>query len=113
MAQNNVLAEGVEKLGCRTFSTEEMAFNIVGLLHQSIADIAMTHPIWADFTGGMDKVEGLDRAMAEMRKVLYQPNGDWLSQGRGALIDSRRCALYTRMVATSSLSYSSATLRRT
>lgn len=70
MAQNNILAEGVEKLGCRTFSTEEMAFNIIGLLHQRIADIVMTHPVWADFTGGMDKVEGLDRAMAEMRQVL-------------------------------------------
>lgn len=69
MAQNNVVAEGVEKLGCRTFSTEEMAFNIVGLMHQRIADRAMTKPLWADFTGGMDKVEGLDRAMAEMRQV--------------------------------------------
>ena len=52
-----------------TNSQEEMALNIVGLLHQSMADMAMTRPIWADFTGGMDKVEGLDRAMADMRKV--------------------------------------------
>lgn len=84
MAQNNVVAEGVEKLGCRTFSTEEMAFNIVGLMHQRIADRAMTKPLWADFTGGMDKVEGLDRAMAELRQVCSRTdflNSVWVRSG--------------------------------
>jgi len=38
---DNIVAEDIEKLGVRTFSTQEMAFNILGLMHISIAQVIL------------------------------------------------------------------------
>jgi fatty acid synthase subunit alpha len=35
MGPNNIVAEGLEAHGCRTFSAKEMAFNILGLMYAS------------------------------------------------------------------------------
>ena len=40
MYQNNIVAPGVEELGCRTFGTAETAFNLSGLA----AAIPMDNP---------------------------------------------------------------------
>ena len=36
MSANNIVAPGVENLGIRTFSTDEMAINLIGLLTEYV-----------------------------------------------------------------------------
>lgn len=67
MSATNFVAEGLEKLGMRTFSAKEMAFNILGLMHPLLFDITQIEPIWADLNGGMDRVAGLNEIMTSLR----------------------------------------------
>ena len=62
MSANNIVAEGLEKLGVRTFSTQEMAFNLLGLMHPAIARLAQYSPVWADLNGGLDKIANVKRS---------------------------------------------------
>ncbi|EJT52093.1 fatty-acid synthase complex protein [Trichosporon asahii var. asahii CBS 2479] len=85
MSATNFVAEGLEKLGVRTFSAKEMAFNILGLMHPLLFDITQIEPIWADLNGGMDRVAGLADVMtsirldinkiADLRKAIALDNG--------------------------------------
>ncbi|OMH81959.1 Fatty acid synthase subunit alpha, partial [Zancudomyces culisetae] len=52
MNQNNILAEAMEKQGGKTFSTKEVAFNVLGLLHPEIRRLCDERPIYADISGG-------------------------------------------------------------
>ncbi|WRT68298.1 uncharacterized protein IL334_005274 [Kwoniella shivajii] len=70
MSATNFVAEGLEKLGVRTFSAKEMAFNILGLMHPLLFDITQIEPIWADLNGGMDRVAGLAEVMTSIRLDL-------------------------------------------
>ena len=67
MSATNFVAEGLEKLGVRTFSAKEMAFNILGLMHPLLFDITQIEPIWADLNGGMDRVAGIADVMTSIR----------------------------------------------
>lgn len=67
MSATNFVAEGLEKLGVRTFSAKEMAFNILGLMHPLLFDITQIEPIWADLNGSMDRVAGLNEVMTTIR----------------------------------------------
>ena len=67
MSATNTVAEGLEKLGVRTFSAKEMAFNILGLMHPLLFDITQIEPIWADLNGGMDRVADLNEVMQNIR----------------------------------------------
>ncbi|ETS77644.1 hypothetical protein PFICI_09706 [Pestalotiopsis fici W106-1] len=53
MSANNIVAEGIEKLGVMTFSAGEMAFNILALLHPSIVKQSDLGPVYADLSGGL------------------------------------------------------------
>ncbi|KAJ2160602.1 fatty acid synthase alpha subunit Lsd1, partial [Coemansia sp. RSA 552] len=70
MSANNLAARKIEDLGVRTFSTREMAFNILGLLHPQVALIAHTQPVWAGFDGGMGRLGVVSGLLAESRKVI-------------------------------------------
>jgi fatty acid synthase subunit alpha len=72
MSATNTVAEGLEKLGVRTFSAKEMAFNILGLMHPLLFDITQIEPIWADLNGGMDRVAGLAEVTASIRMDLQR-----------------------------------------
>ena len=52
MMQNNIIAPDIERLGCQTFTTEEMAYNLLGLLHPKLVERACDEPLFADLTGG-------------------------------------------------------------
>lgn len=67
MSATNFVAEGLEKLGVRTFSAKEMAFNVLGLMHPLLFDITQIEPIWADLNGGMDRIAGLAEIMTGIR----------------------------------------------
>jgi len=68
MNATNMVAEGVEKLGLRTFSAKEMAFNILGLMHPLLIDVSQIEPLWADLSGGMLGFPNLNEMMVSIRK---------------------------------------------
>ncbi|KAJ2598230.1 fatty acid synthase alpha subunit Lsd1 [Coemansia sp. RSA 1721] len=72
MNANNIVAEGIEKLGVRTFSTQEMAFNILGLMHPTINALSQSEPVWADLNGGFQFIPDLKDATARLRASIRE-----------------------------------------
>ncbi|KAJ4305319.1 beta subunit of fatty acid synthetase [Kalmusia sp. IMI 367209] len=68
MAGNNIVAEGVEKYGVRTFSQQEMAFNLLGLMAPPIVNLCQIEPVWADLNGGFQYIPNLKDLMTDLRK---------------------------------------------
>ncbi|KAF2761297.1 3-oxoacyl-synthase [Pseudovirgaria hyperparasitica] len=68
MAGNNVVAEGIEKYGVRTFSQQEMAFNLLGLMAPPIVNLCQVEPVWADLNGGFQYIPNLKDLMTDLRK---------------------------------------------
>jgi len=69
MAPTNIVAQQLETYGVRTFSTKEMAFNILGLMHPLLFSITQVEPIWADLSGAMDRPD-LAELTTRIRKGL-------------------------------------------
>ncbi|KAJ2073744.1 fatty acid synthase alpha subunit Lsd1 [Coemansia sp. S155-1] len=67
MSNNNAAAQEIERLGVRTFSTREMAFNILGLVHPRIRRLACRQPIWADLNGGMGGISDFGDVVSKAR----------------------------------------------
>lgn len=72
MSANNVVAEGVEKLGVRTFSQQEMAFNLLGLMSPQIVDLCQMEPVMADLNGGLQFIPNLNDVMTKLRKDITE-----------------------------------------
>ena len=72
MAGNNMVAEGVERYGVRTFSQQEMAFNLLGLMAPNIVNLCQVEPVFADLNGGLQFVPDLKQVMANLRKELTE-----------------------------------------
>ncbi|KAJ2710817.1 fatty acid synthase alpha subunit Lsd1, partial [Coemansia spiralis] len=77
MSGNNIVAECVERVGVRTFTAAEMAFNLLGLLHPQIYAMAAQEPVWADMSGRFpchpevaDAITALRTALAEVRGIV-------------------------------------------
>ncbi|KAJ2817765.1 fatty acid synthase alpha subunit Lsd1, partial [Coemansia sp. 'formosensis'] len=87
MSANNTAAQEIERLGVRTFSTREMAFNILGLLHFGIRDIAYCQPIWADLNGGMGGIEDIGYAVGKARMHIQRKSGTLTTIAREAAFD--------------------------
>ncbi|OJD33167.1 fatty acid synthase subunit alpha [Diplodia corticola] len=68
MAGNNVVAEGIERYGVRTFSQQEMAFNLLGLMSPGIVNLCQVEPVWADLNGGFQYLPNLKDLMTDLRK---------------------------------------------
>ncbi|KAF2445148.1 hypothetical protein P171DRAFT_359339 [Karstenula rhodostoma CBS 690.94] len=68
MAGNNIVAEGVERYGVRTFSQQEMAFNLLGLMAPPIVNLCQIEPVWADLNGGFQYIPNLKDLMTDLRK---------------------------------------------
>jgi len=68
MAGNNIVAEGIERYGVRTFSQQEMAFNLLGLMAPPIANLCQVEPVWADLNGGFQYLPNLKDLMTKLRK---------------------------------------------
>lgn len=71
MSQNDLVAEGIERLGVRTFSPQEMAFNLLGLMTAEMVDLCQKSPLWADLNGGMQDVPDLKERLAQLRTELF------------------------------------------
>ncbi|KAG7192262.1 3-oxoacyl-[acyl-carrier-protein] synthase [Scheffersomyces spartinae] len=70
MSANNIIAEGIEKLGVRTFSQKEMAFNILGLLTPEVVQLCQEEPVMADLNGGLQFIENLKEFTSKLRVDL-------------------------------------------
>jgi fatty acid synthase subunit beta len=70
MGPTNIVAQGLEKYGVRTFSAKEMAFNILGLMHPLLFSITQVEPLWADLNGGMDRLPDLAEITGRIRNEL-------------------------------------------
>ncbi|KAI9893730.1 MAG: 3-oxoacyl-[acyl-carrier-protein] synthase [Vezdaea aestivalis] len=72
MSGNNIVAEGVEKFGVRTFSQQEMAFNLLGLMAPSIVNLCQLEPVFADLNGGLQFISNLKDVMVQLRKDIME-----------------------------------------
>ncbi|TWU75521.1 3-oxoacyl-[acyl-carrier-protein] synthase [Metarhizium rileyi] len=72
MSGNNIVAEGVEAFGVRTFSQQEMAFNLLGLMSPTIVDLCQVEPVFADLNGGLQFIPNLNEAMTKLRKDFME-----------------------------------------
>jgi fatty acid synthase subunit alpha len=97
MSDNNMVAEGVEALGLKTFSQDEMAINIMGLMASPVLEVTHTEPLLADLSGGMSAVPNLKEEIAAIRKELSD-----LSSSRRALIKEQKAEFDVPLVASKS-----------
>jgi fatty acid synthase subunit alpha len=72
MGGNNIIAEGMEKVGVRTFSQKEMAFNILGLLTPELVKLCQEEPIMADLNGGLQFIDNLKEFTSKLRTDLVE-----------------------------------------
>lgn len=72
MSGNNIVAEGVEAFGVRTFSQQEMAFNLLGLMSPVLVDICQNEPVFADLNGGLQFIPTLNETMTKLRKDIME-----------------------------------------
>ncbi|KAJ5709821.1 Fatty acid synthase subunit alpha [Penicillium malachiteum] len=72
MSGNNMVAEGVEKLGVRTFSQQEMAFNLLGLMSPAVVNLCQADPVWADLNGGLQFIPDLKSLMTKLRTDIME-----------------------------------------
>ncbi|KAK2737905.1 3-oxoacyl-[acyl-carrier-protein] synthase [Myotisia sp. PD_48] len=72
MNANDTIAEGVEKLGVRTFSGQEMAFNLLGLMAPAIVDLCQNNPVFADLNGGLQFIPDLNKLMKKLRGEIVE-----------------------------------------
>ncbi|KAJ2856359.1 fatty acid synthase alpha subunit Lsd1, partial [Coemansia erecta] len=72
MAPNNLAAPYIEQRshGGRTFSTSEMGFTIMGLLHPDLLAMAQDAPLWADLNGGLQRIQDVCSTMNGIRGEL-------------------------------------------
>ncbi|KAJ2691389.1 fatty acid synthase alpha subunit Lsd1 [Coemansia spiralis] len=87
MSGNGNIAQEIEKLGVRTFSTREMAFNILGLLHSGIRDMAYSQPIWADLNGGMGCIADIGGVVGKARQEIQRESRLLKTLSREAMLD--------------------------
>lgn len=72
MSANNIIAEGIEKVGVRTFSQKEMAFNILGLLTPEVVNLCQEQPVMADLNGGLQFIDNLKEFTSKLRSDLVE-----------------------------------------
>ncbi|KAJ1826584.1 fatty acid synthase alpha subunit Lsd1, partial [Coemansia sp. RSA 2599] len=87
MSANNVVAECVERVGVRTFSSSEMAFSIAGLMHPDMYALASMQPVWADIAGRFQYYPGVIRATAELRAALSEMSAVLKASSADCLVD--------------------------
>ncbi|OUM69465.1 hypothetical protein PIROE2DRAFT_38102 [Piromyces sp. E2] len=72
MNSNNLVAEGIEMFGVHTFSTHEMAFNLIGLMHSDICKMCLKGPVFADLNGGLQFIDNLNSNITMIRTLLNE-----------------------------------------
>ncbi|KAJ6023758.1 Acyl transferase/acyl hydrolase/lysophospholipase [Penicillium herquei] len=71
MADNNIVAAGIENKGVQTFSTAEMAAYILVLLTRKLASQCNIQPLYADLTGGLNAIPNLRATLDQVRRDIF------------------------------------------
>ncbi|KAJ2427652.1 cell division control protein, partial [Coemansia sp. RSA 2531] len=87
MSGSNTVAQEIERLGVRTFSTREMAFSILGLTHSRIRRLACRQPIWADLSGGMGGISDFGDIVGKARQTIQRKSSTLQVIAREAAFD--------------------------
>lgn len=95
MNDNDMVAEGVEALGVKTFSQDEMAVNIMGLMASPLLETTQTEPLLADLSGGMSTFPNLKEEVAAIRKEISE-----ISSSRRALVKEQKAEFDSPITAT-------------
>ncbi|KAI0468362.1 putative fatty acid synthase alpha subunit FasA [Xylaria cf. heliscus] len=77
MNANNIVAEGIEKLGVMTFTAREMAFNILALLYPTIIAESDLEPVYAELSGGLMGFQNLKEEVMAIRKGVTDRRREW------------------------------------
>lgn len=72
MGPTNIVAHELESYGVRTFSAEEIASNILGLMYLLLFSITQVEPMWADLNGGIDWLPDLADITSCIRTNLHK-----------------------------------------
>ena len=72
MAANDIVAETVESHGALTFTTSQMALNMLALLAPTVSELWEDEPILADFSGGLRQVANLKALISKAREDIRQ-----------------------------------------
>jgi len=72
MSANNLVTVDVEKYGARTFSSAEMSFACLGLLHPIMMQCASDKPIVADLNGAFDDIPNLNEFVQSIRSSISE-----------------------------------------
>ncbi|KAJ2229527.1 fatty acid synthase alpha subunit Lsd1, partial [Coemansia sp. RSA 485] len=70
MSANNLIAQQIEDLGARTFSTAEMAFFLLTILHPHIIRSVHSEPIWVDLRGGIQRLQNMDELFSKAKQTI-------------------------------------------
>ncbi|EKG16124.1 Beta-ketoacyl synthase [Macrophomina phaseolina MS6] len=70
MNTNDILAQGVEALGARTFSTAQMAGYMAGLMGGKTVAVCREAPIVADLGGGLSEIKSLKTHILDLHRGL-------------------------------------------
>ena len=76
MNANNIIAEGIEDMGLRTFSQAEMAFNILALMTPSVGQLCEKEPVMADLTGSLNSIQDLKDVTTDLRHEIMEDSED-------------------------------------
>ncbi|SCU86343.1 LAME_0D05732g1_1 [Lachancea meyersii CBS 8951] len=63
----DVIAQGLERMGIRTFANKEMAFNMLGLLTYDVVFNSQDSPLIADLNGGLQTLPNLSSLVAKLK----------------------------------------------
>ena len=75
MSENDILAQAIESQNVLTFSQREMAFNLLTLMTDPVAEMCEAESILVNLNGGLDTVPDLKNLLIKTRADLNQISG--------------------------------------
>ena len=70
MSDNDIVSDGVEAIGVRTFAADEMAANIMCLMGGELNNECQTVPLLVDIGGGLGQVDDFKEKLSAIRRNL-------------------------------------------
>ncbi|KAJ1881885.1 fatty acid synthase alpha subunit Lsd1 [Coemansia sp. RSA 486] len=103
MSANNLIAQQIEDLGARTFSTAEMACFLLSILHPRIIRSVHSEPIWADLRGGVQRLSNMSEVSRKARQSIDRISGIKRLISKEVALDSQATSLKTTGVESHSI----------
>ena len=72
MSTNDIVAQGIESLGVRTFSQEEMAYNLLCLMTPHMVELCQSCSVSADLSGHFNSLPDFNDAVAQIRRDIME-----------------------------------------